>query len=781
MTKPIDKDPFASREAANYDSPIPSREFILQLLEEKPSPLNLDELADALALGDDEQQREALRRRVKAMLRDGQLSRNKKGGLQKLDAADLVTGRVVANPNGFGFVVPDEGGDDLYLAFYEMRKVFDGDRVRVRNISHTASKSEAEIVEVIERNTHKVVGKLFIEDGKQRVVPESPKISHTVFIDADSPMVVEHEQIVLVEITQQPDGRRPPKGIVVQVLGNEMDPGMEIQIAVHNFGIPHEWPAAVDEQVAAFADEPAEAEKSGRVDLRQLPLVTIDGEDARDFDDAIHCRREQDGWRLWVAIADVSHYVAVDSPLDGEAANRGTSVYFPEQVIPMLPEKLSNGLCSLKPSVDRLCMVCEMHISRHGELSDYRFYEAVMHSHARLTYTEVGRMLLEKDDADSPLRQHYHHLLPHIDELHALYKALRKQREKRGAMDFETTETRVIFNEQRKIDSIVPVVRNDAHKIVEECMLSANVATALLLEQLKLPILFRVHQGPTELRLQSLRAFLAELGLSMGGGDAPQPADYQKLTAEVEGRADAHVIQTMLLRSMSQAVYQPENLGHFGLAYPAYAHFTSPIRRYPDLLVHRAIRFALRSGRQSPHLHRPDQAAAGGKQHYPYDMPRMVQLGEHCSMAERRADDATRDVMSWLKCEYLLEHLGSEFDAVITGVASFGFFAELSELYVEGMVHVSELGDDYFVFDAAKQRLIGEHSRRIYHLGDVVRVKVSRIEMESRKIHLGLVGGLPARKSRNKDERGSPADGKAGKGGKGGKDGGKKSRSRKRR
>ena len=766
MTKTFDKDPHADREAANYDSPIPSREFILQLLENHERGLDLTQLAEALDLPDDDNAREALRRRVKAMLRDGQLQEEKRGRLKKMDTSKLIAGRVIANRAGFGFLSPDEGGDDLYLAHYEMRKVFDGDRVLARDISHTGSKSEAEIVEVTERNTHRVVGKLFVEDGKMRVVPESPKILHTIFIDDDGSVNADHEQIVLVEITRQPGGRRPPKGVVSRVLGNEMDPGMEIEIAVHNFNIPHEWPEDVTRQVEDFSDEPTAEEKTDRIDLRDLPLVTIDGEDARDFDDAVHCRRNSDGsWQLWVAIADVSHYVGINTPLDHEAYNRGTSVYFPDYVVPMLPEKLSNGLCSLKPSVDRLCMACEMTLSADGKLNDFKFYEAVMHSHARLTYTEVGRMLEERDDPESPLRSHYAPIVSQLDDMHALFKVLRKRRKIRGAMDFETTETKVIFNEERKIENIVPVVRNDAHKLIEEFMLCANVATARFLEKNGQPILYRVHEGPTENRLTNLRAFLGELGLSLGGGEEPGPSDYLALADQIEDRADFHVIQTMMLRSMQQAVYQPENKGHFGLAYDAYAHFTSPIRRYPDLLVHRAIRHALATESSNPHICR-SPATPVSNPPYPYDMGLMVQMGEQCSVAERRADEATRDVMNWLKCEYLQEHLGSQFEAVITSVAPFGFFAELCDLYVEGLVHVSELGKEFFEFDAAKQRLIGEHSRTVYHIGDVVKVLVSRIELGERKIHLSLVN--------------PPGGKKAAEGGKK-KSSGKKSRSRSRK
>ena len=742
-------DPHARREAEKYDAPIPSREFILETLQTLKLPSTQNALAQALRMDmADEQQQEALRRRIKAMLRDRQLKDAGKGRFDLIDPDDLVAGKVVANRAGFGFVVTASGEEDLYLSFHEMRKVFDGDEVLAMVVGDNRGKLEGEIVEVTKHNTEHVVGRLFVEGEKMRVVPDNPKIQHTVFIDKESSVNADHEQIVVVEITRQPEARRAPRGIITRVLGESLDPGMEIEVAIHNFGIPNEWPQDVLAQAQAFS-EPDEQEKKTRVDLRKLPLLTIDGEDARDFDDALYCEKKRTGgWRLWVAIADVSHYVDVNTPLDAEAQKRATSVYFPEQVVPMLPEALSNGLCSLRPAVDRLCMVCEMTVSGKGKLTGYQFYEAVMHSHARLTYTEVGRILQEKGDNDSPIREEYSHLLKPLDELHNLYKALRKQRELRGAMDFDTVETRLVFNEERKIENIVPVVRNDAHKLVEECMLCANLATASFLEKQDLPTLYRVHEGPNEKKLANLRGFLGELGLSLGGGDEPSPKDYLALSESIKERRDADVIQIMMLRSMNQAVYQPENKGHFGLAYEAYAHFTSPIRRYPDLLVHRAIRYILRSGKRNKHT-RP---VSGKKpltlqQIYPYDLPHMRLLGEHCSMAERRADDATRDVMSWLKCEYLQEHLGDDFSGVIVSVAPFGFFVELDDLYVEGLVHVSELGDDFYNFDQAKQRLLGEKSGRIFRLGDSVKVKVSRIELDERKVHLELLDGPGGKKT----------------------------------
>ena len=739
------RDPFAAREAEKYENPIASRELILATLEKANKPCTQADVAEILSITAEEPT-EALRRRIRAMTRDGQINWNRKNNTYTPVTEDeLIRGRVLAHKDGFGFVQTEKGGEDIYLHFREMRKVFNGDIVDA-TITHQKrnGKLEGEIRRVVERHTEQVVGKVIIEADKVRVIPDNPKIQHTVFIEQDFDIKVENEQIVVVSITQQPEARRAPTGVITEVLGNSLDPGMEIDMAIRSFEIPYEWPEEVEQQASQFNSEPTDKDKLGRVDLRDLPLVTIDGEDARDFDDAVYCEKKKSGgWRLYVAIADVSYYVGLNTPLDIEAHTRSTSVYFPERVVPMLPEQLSNGLCSLKPAVDRLCMVCEMTISAKGKLSGYKFYEAVMHSHARLTYTEVGIILTEKGDEDSPLRGRYNKLLKPLDELHNLYQVLRKQREQRGAVEFDTVETRIIFDTNRKIDSIQPVVRNAAHKLIEECMLCANVAAARFLEKHKIDALFRVHDGPSEKKLGNLRGFLAERGLTLAGGDKPTPLDYLALFEDIKGREDSSLIQIMMLRSMSQAAYEPDNRGHFGLSYPAYAHFTSPIRRYPDLLVHRAIRSVIRSEKEPYKSSKQVLRVEGQKslalgEIYPYDMAALLQLGEHCSMAERRADDATRDVVAWLKCEYLQEHLGETFEGIIASVASFGFFVELDNLHAEGMVHVSTLGKEFFNFDAAKQRLVGEHSRNVYHIGDRVKVQVSKVDLDERKVHLIL-------------------------------------------
>ena len=738
--KKTDKDPYAQREASKCDNPIQSREFILDHLKERGAPATHETLCGELGQ-QSEEGIEALRRRLIAMCRDGQLICNRRGAYLPIEEADLVTGRVTGHKDGFGFLIPDDGGSDLFLTARQMRQVFHGDRVAARvDRVDDRGRREGVIVEVLEYRTHQTVGRLFQESGISFVVPENARINHEVLIPAEHINEARHGQYVVVDILRQPTVRTQPTGKVVEVLGEHMAPGMEIDVAIRSYDIPHSWPPAVGEQIAGIADEVTEKDKQNRVDIRNLRLVTIDDETARDFDDAIYCEpRPRGGYRLLVAIADVSHYVRPGSPLDEEAINRGNSVYFPDHVVPMLPEKLSNGLCSLNPGVDRLCMVADMTISANGSVSGYTFYQAVMHSHARLTYNKVSDML-ERPDSEPGYRlsEQYAHVLPHLHNLYNLYKLLRKARTERGAIDFETTETKVVFDANRKIEEIVPVQRNDAHKIVEECMLAANVATARFLKKHKVPSLYRVHDGPSEERLNAVRLFLGELGLQLGGGDKPASADYQALLSSISDRSDANVIQTVMLRSLSQAVYSPDEGGHFGLGFASYAHFTSPIRRYPDLIVHRGIKSVIHGEEGGKDVTAPPKRDPELAE-YPYDTARMHQLGEHCSMTERRADDATRDVMAWLKCEYLKDHVGEEYDGVIAAVVPFGFFVELSGVYIEGLVHVSTLSGDYFHHDAAKHRLIGERTAMSFRLGDEVRVKVVRVGMEDRKVDLELV------------------------------------------
>ncbi|MDO9214116.1 MAG: ribonuclease R [Methylococcales bacterium] len=735
------KDPFAQREAEKYENPIPSRELILQLIEQKGKPLARTDIASSFHL-DSEDDLEALRRRLRAMERDGQLLFNRGQQYCLVDNKNLIVGRIIGHADGFGFVRPDDGSDDLFLSPREMNPLLHNDRALVRIAGvDKKGRREGAVVEILERNTHEIVGRLYKEDGFTYVIPDNKNIAQTVLIPKGGTGKAKQGQIVVAQITEQPTKLHQPIGRIVEVLGDHLAPGMEIDMAIRSYELPNTWSDELLEEIKPLTPEVPEAAKENRVDIRDLPLVTIDGEDARDFDDAVYCKKTPKGWKLLVAIADVSHYVKVGTELDKEAHKRSTSVYFPEQVIPMLPEILSNGLCSLNPNVDRLCMVCELLIDGEGNVLRSKFFEAVMRSHARLTYTEVAQMLVE---GDKTLAKKYAPLMPHLKEMYALYQVMRTAREQRGAMDFDTLETRIVFGENRKIEKIIPVVRNDAHKLIEEFMITANGAAARFLNSKKMPKLLRIHEGPSTDKLLNLKTFLGEMGLKLGGGAIPTPLDYMHLVESIKDRPDAHLIQTVLLRSMSQAVYSPELKGHFGLALEAYAHFTSPIRRYPDLLVHRAIRHVLQGKKAESFI---------------YGVPDMVVLGEHCSANERRADDATRDVTSWLKCEYMLDKIGEDFTGIISAVTGFGFFVELAEIYVEGLVHISNLGQDYFHFDPTSHQLKGERSNVNFRLGDSVKVKVVRVDLDEKKIDFELVkkeaaskkvGGAPVKKKRRK-------------------------------
>lgn len=714
-------DPYQARESKKYENPIPSREFILDLLAEYGAPLGIAVIAEQLTLFE-EDDLEALRRRLNAMERDGQLVRNRKNGFCVVNSKDLVSGRVIGHKDGFGFLKPDEGGDDLFLSPRQMRSLLHNDRAVMRVVGvDRRGRLEGALVEVLERNNHEIVGRLHHEGSVGFVVPDNKRLHLDIVIPECDLAGATHGQMVVAQIIEQPTKRSQPVGRIAEVLGDHMAPGMEIDIAIRTHELPVEWPEMVAEEVSAFGTEVDEAAKEGRVDLRNLPLVTIDGIDARDFDDAVYCEVRPKGWRLLVCIADVSSYVTPRSALDKEAQERGNSVYFPDRVIPMLPEVLSNGLCSLNPDTDRLCMTCELYINKEdGRIIRSRFFEAVMCSHARLTYDQVAEIVVERDPK---LRKQYAHLLTHLHELHALYKVLHHSRSLRGAIDFDTTETRIQFNDEQKVEQIVPVYRNDAHRMIEECMLIANVAAARFLQRKKLPALYRIHAVPTAQKLTDLREFLNELALGLSGGKEPTAKDYAELLDSVQGRPDRHLIQTVLLRSMAQAVYGPDNVGHFGLAYPEYTHFTSPIRRYPDLLVHRAIKHLLQGGTAED---------------FEYSHQKLQTLGEQCSSTERRADEATRDATDWLKCEYMLDKVGEQFDGIITSVNSFGVFVELNKIYVDGLVHITALDNDYYHFDPIGHRLNGERSGKVYRLGDSIRIQVAAVNLDDKKIDFVL-------------------------------------------
>lgn len=728
QSKIREADPYADREAAQYAHPLPSREFILEVMTEQGVPLRVEQLYELLGISD--QEREIFNKRLGAMEREGQIIRNRKGALCIAEKIHLIAGTVQGHHDGFGFLIPDGGGEDMFLSPKEMSQVLHGDRVMVRQSGvDRRGRPEGKIVEVLERRNKNLVGRVIREQGVTVVAAEDKRVNQDILIPPGQDMSAKAGQVVMVELIEQPSAYAMPIGKVVEVLGDYADPGMEIEIALRKHQLPYEFSPAAIKQAESYPKTVQPSDWRGRIDLRELPLITIDGETARDFDDAVFCEPQGKGWRLVVAIADVSFYVQPGDALDKDAFERGNSVYFPRRVIPMLPEALSNGLCSLNPDVERLCMVCDMQIDAKGDVKRYQFYPSVMRSKARMTYTKVYDMIT---NPDAETAREYAWLVSHIQHLYSLYQVLAKAREKRGAIEFETTETLIVFNDQGKIDHIEASTRNDAHRLIEECMLAANVCASDMLKEHDHPALYRIHEGPTLEKLEALRTFMGEFGFQVGGGDTPHAKDYGKLLARIKGRPDEQLLQTVLLRSMQQAVYSPENVGHFGLAYESYTHFTSPIRRYPDLLIHRAIKAALKSEKYK-----------AGNWHL---------LGQHCSMTERRADDATRDVTAWLKCYYMQDKIGESFDGTVSGVTSFGLFIALDDIYVEGLLHVTELGNDYFNYDKARHAMVGERTGVRYRLGDRLRVKVSRVDLETTRIDFVLdaeVEQLPVTHPRN--------------------------------
>ena len=674
---------------------------ILRELERADAPLTPEELAARLRVI--RRERDSFNAGLSALERAGSVVKNRAGALLAAKRIALLAGRVEGHRDGHGFLVPDDGGPQVFIAPADMRQLMHGDRaaVRVTGTDHRG-RPVGTVVEVLERANRRIVGRLHAERGVLFLVPEDRRIAHDIVVPSADAGKAKAGEVVTVDLVAQPSKHAQPIGRVAEVLGNYADPGMEIEIALRKFDLPHEFSRKALASTKAFPDFVEGKDLQGRRDLRELELVTIDGETAKDFDDAVACRREGRGFRLWVAIADVSHYVGHGEALDLDARERGTSVYFPRRVIPMLPEKLSNGLCSLNPKVDRLAMTCEMEIAADGEVKRYEFYPAMIRSQARLTYTEVWARLSGPKPPEN------------LAVLYEVFKVLHQQREKRGAIDFDTVETRMVFDAKGKIERIVPEVRNDAHRVIEECMLAANVCAGNFISARQHPVLYRVHDVPAAEKVAALRAFLAEIGLQLPGGAIPKPADYAKLLERIRKRPDFTLLQTILLRSLKQAVYSPDNAGHFGLAFEAYVHFTSPIRRYPDLLVHRVIKALL--SRKT------------------YSDVDWEALGRHCSETERRADDASRDVENWLKCYYMRDHVGGTFEGTITGVVPFGLFVTLDDYFVDGLVHISELGREYWQFDAARHVIMGERTKKRFRLADRMRVKLVRVDLESRKI-----------------------------------------------
>jgi ribonuclease R len=721
------QDPHAAREAGRYENPIASREAILQLLADADGPQSAESLAQQLQLTEPDRF-DALGKRLAAMLRDGQLLQNRRGGYVPAQRLDLVPGTVIANPDGFGFLRPDSGaGDDLFLPPYEMRKAMHGDRVLASVTGmDRRGRREGAIVEVLERRLNRLIGRFEVESGISYVIPDDRRVQRNIQIPGDARLDAKQGQLVVCEIVQAPTTQRPPIGRVLAVLGDKLTASLAVEAAIHGHEIPHEFSPEVLAEATAVPLEVDAATAAARVDLRRLPLVTIDGEDAKDFDDAVYCEPNRDGFRLVVAIADVSHYVRPGTPLDEEATKRATSVYFPGFVVPMLPETLSNGICSLKPKVDRLCFVCDMQVDRGGHVTGAEFYEAVMNSHQRLTYTQVWNAVGDGvPDADREQAQAFIGAqLPQVQRLHQLYRVLDKARKQRGAIEFESSEVRFVLGPQGEVTQAGMLQRNDAHKLIEECMIAANVEAAKFLLGTHIPAPYRDHDKPPEAKYADLLEFLTEFKLRMPPWAKVRPMDFRKLLETIRDRPDAALLESVVLRSQSLAVYAPENIGHFGLALEAYAHFTSPIRRYPDLLVHRAIKHALKGGKPATYL---------------YSGSAMAALSLQCSERSRRADEAQREVDDRYRAAWMEQHVGSEFDGTISGVTSFGLFIELDDSKVNGLVHVTQLPNDYYHFDPIRKTLAGERNGREFRLGDRVRIVVLKASLEERKIDFRLV------------------------------------------
>ena len=719
-------DPFLSREKENYQNPIPSRELILEVMNDHGVPIPKKELIKKLEITKDEYP--FFEKRIGAMARQGQILINRKDILCISKKLNLIPGKITGHPDGFGFLIPEDSSlQDVFLSPKEMSKVFHGDEVMVQVTGlDKKGRQEGVIVEVLTRGNSMIVGRVIQNHGVTIVRAEDKRISQDILVPYHQDMNAQPGQVVEVEMTTQPDFRTKPMGQITKIIGNYSDSGIEIEIALRKHHLPHEFSKDAIKESESFKDEILVSDYKDHIDLTKLDFVTIDGETAKDFDDAVFAQKAESNMRLFVAIADVSNYVRPNSQLDKEALSRGNSVYFPRRVIPMLPEKLSNGLCSLNPQVNRLTMLCEMVIDNEGLVSEFKFYPAIIFSKARLTYTIAHKILYENDD---DLTKKYSHVLTNLKSLKKVYDLLSKQREKRSAIEFDSVETAINFNEDGKIDSIQPIHRNEAHKIIEECMLAANVSAAKFLLKENSPAIYRNHESPKEEKLELLKNYIAEFGLKLGGGQKPSAKDYSALLQSIRSRPESQMLQTMILRSMQQAVYETKNKGHFGLAYDTYTHFTSPIRRYPDLIVHRAIKERLKRNE----LRVKD----------------LDVIAKQCSTTERRADEASRDVEDWLKCYFMKDRLGDVFSGTISSVTGFGVFVSLDEIYIEGLIHVTDLGNDYYVFNKSKHALTGERSGKSFGMGDRVKIKVAKIDMELSRIDLILIDSNKLTKNKN--------------------------------
>ncbi len=699
---------------------LPEREAIMEVLREAGRPLARKDLAEAFIIRDPEIRR-ALGHRLKAMTRDGQLIRNRRGSYGLIEKMDLIKGRVIGHPDGYGFVVPDEGGKDLFLSARQMRTILNGDRVLVRQVSvDKRGKREGSLVEVLERANHQLVGRYLEDKGVAYVIPDNKRISQDLLIPPNKKNKAKYGQYVVVEIIHQPEKHRQAIGKILSIIGDDLEGSMAVDLAMRSYELPFEWPDAVEKEIEGLNNKIVLDDLDNRKDIRELPLVTIDGADARDFDDAVYCEKEGNGWKLLVAIADVSHYVKKQNSLDDEARLRGTSVYFPDRVIPMLPEILSNGLCSLKPDVERYSLVCELNLDAKGKVKRTTFFKGLIKSSARLTYDEMQSIVVDKDD---DARNKRGELVTHLDDLFQLYQLLHAERKKNGLIDFSSMESRFEFDDEGNIAAIHQVDRNEAHRLIEEMMLAANVAAGEFLQENDIFCMYRIHETPKVEKLENVRTLLSQLGLSLGGGEEPTSKDYAVLMKVIREREDTEMLETILLRSMPLAAYSIVNEGHFGLGFATYAHFTSPIRRYPDLMVHRAIEH-ITNGNTS--------------ETFQYSLQEMLELAEHCSMTERRAEEASRDAVQRLKCAFMKDKVGEVFEGMVSSVTAFGLFVVLDDIHIEGLIHISNLPVDYYHHDAITHTLRGERGGTVFKLGQRLKVLLTRVDLDERKIDFEL-------------------------------------------
>ena len=681
-------------------------------------PLLLREILRRVGL--QKEQRQEAREFVRDLAEEGRIVRIRGNRYGLPSKMNLIVGRIKTHPDGYGFVIPEaEGEEDIFISPRNLKEAMYGDRVVARIESIRRKGKEGSIIRILERKTRKVVGKFMRAKNYSYVIPEDERILPEVFISEGETKRARPNQIVVVEITRYPTERARPEGRITHILGYPDDPEIVPQIIIHKYELPYRFTSTALKEAQNLPPAPSSHEHRNRVDLRGIPTFTIDGENAKDFDDAVSVERENDGSiKLYVSISDVSQYVREDTSLDGEAYSRGTSVYFPDRAIPMFPPELSNEICCLHPRVDRLALTAELRYDANGERKGVRFYPSVIRSDERLTYTWVKKILV---DGDPVLRQRFSPLMPSLDLMADLCQELRRRRTGRGTIDFDLPEPEILLNLQGETEDVIRAERSLAHQIIEEFMIAANEAVAHFMEEKELPFIYRIHEPPKKEAIDEFRRFISHLGYRMRKESDHSPKEFQRVLGDVKGRPEERVVNEILLRSMKWAKYSAKNLGHFGLASDGYTHFTSPIRRYPDLIVHRLLKKAL------------------CKEEIKISEEVLAERADHLSNRERVAMEAEREILDRYRVRFMKDKLGEEYGGVISGVAAFGFFVELKDIFVEGLVRMTSLHDDYYQYDEKKYCLIGERTHKTFTIGDEVRVRVDRVDAERRHIDFGLV------------------------------------------